>query len=216
MEWGKKTTKLLPKLICSIYYINNLPEDRHKDTFYMYSLWNSAIYFKSMLPKAVCLCKAEQTAANDCSSLLFLLKRHYFTQDYTSDLTARVHHVFFLIFTLTLRSWRSVTPDPPPSPHTLSDQLTLSHFPRWFMKENKTLQKKKKNPQRPTFSPLWRKNLSCSLTCDHFSGKCVISVSLFDRRARKANAMKASRLPAICGHLCLAFFITTRCLCRIP
>lgn len=215
MEWGKKTTKLLPKLICSIYYINNLTEVRHKDTFYMYSLWNSAIYFKSMLPNAVCLCRVEQTAANDCSSLLFLLKRHYFTQDYTSDLTARVHHVFFLIFTLTLRSWRSVTPDPP---RVLTHSLTNSHahtFQDDSFKKTKH-SKKKKNPQRPTFSPLWRKNLSCSLTCDHFSGKCVISVSLFDRRARKANAMKASRLPAICGHLCLAFFITTRCLCRIP
>ena len=57
-----------------------------------------------MLPDAVCLCRAEQTVANDRSSLLFLLKRHHFTQNYTSELTARVHHVFFLIFILTLRS----------------------------------------------------------------------------------------------------------------
>lgn len=81
-------------------------------------------------------------------------------------------------------------------------------------KQNSKKKKIIKNPQRPTFSPLWRKKLSCSLTCDHFSGKCVISVSLFDRRARKAKAMKASRLPAICGHLCLTLFITIRCLCK--
>lgn len=55
------------------------------------------------------------------------------------------------------------------------------------------------------------KCLSCSLTCDHFSGKCVISLSLtvwLDGERWK---------PPGCSHLChLTFFIIILCLCRIP
>lgn len=93
----------------------------------------------------------------------------------------------FTSVSLTLRSWRSVTfllnaPDLPQSSTlsvTFSDLYSHSHTFHYdsFKKTKRKV---------PVFPPV-EKWLSCSLTCDHSSGKWVISLSVYEEQEKKTN-----------------------------